>query len=887
MGLRGFLRHANRDEQSARDIEFYLDAETEDNIARGMPLEQARAAARRKLGNATLIREEVYRMNRIGFLETSWQDARYSLRTMRKSLAFSLTAVLTLAVGIAGNTAMFTVIRGVLLTPLAYRDPDRLVYFSVENPRRHLQDGSISLDQLKELRADAKSFSGLAAYGRAENVMFSGRGEPEALKGARVSANFLDILGVPPLLGRSFLPEEDQRGGRPVAMISSGLWQRRFGGDPQVAGQGATFDSTSYTVIGVLPPGFSFPFPDVDVWVTRPSEWSMLPSRYWGLPLLDGFGRLKPHVSLEQSQAEMSVLQHQYDVAHPSPLSPGLDATMQVTRMRDQLVSGVRPMLGTLFGAVGFVLLIACANVASLLMARATGRSREFAVRAAIGAGRGRLIRQLLAESLLLALAGGALGVLLAEWALLAIPHIAALNLPRSGEIRLDGLVLAFTVALSVVTGLLFGLLPSLDISRPDLASVLLEMGAGAGRSAARPGLFGVSARGLLVIGQVALSIVLLIGAALLMQSFARLHGVNPGFQSGNVLTAKIALPPARYNTDQKTAAFFGELLPRLEGLPGVRAAAMIMHLPTSANWIRTNISAIEGKPDPDPDDQSSHGVLQSVTPGYFRTLEIPLKRGREFTAHDNVPGAPPVVIINESLARRLWPDGENPIGRHIKEGYDHAAGWMEVVGIVADVHEGSLAFSGVQEFYVPCVVHPPQTAYLVMRTDGDPRRFANALRSQVQKVDRDEPVSDINTMDDVLAGTLGQRRLTMWLLGSFAGIALLLAVMGMYGVIAYSVAQRTQEVGIRRALGAQQADILRLVVSQGLGLALAGIAIGIGGAFALTRFIKSLLFAVSATDPATFAGIAVLFLVIALLASYFPARRAARIDPMAALRVG
>jgi predicted permease len=473
------------------------------------------------------------------------------------------------------------------------------------------------------------------------------------------------------------------------------------------------------------------------------------------------------------------------------------------------------------------------------------------------------------------------LGVLLAKWALRAITHVDALNLPRAEEIRLDGVVLGFSVALSIATGVLFGLFPSLEVSRPDLAGMLREMGAGAGRSAS------ARARGLLVIGQVALSIVLLIGAALLMQSFVRLHSVNPGFQPANLLTAKIALPPARYDTDQKKATFFGELLPRLETLPGIRAAAMVSHLPTSANWIRTNISAIEGKPEPDNSDQSSYGVLQSVTPGYFGALQISLKRGRDFTARDNAPGAPPVMIINESLARRFWPGGENPIGRHIKEGYDHAAGWMEIVGIVADVHEGSLASDAVQEFYVPCIVHPPQTAYLVARTEGDPRHFANAIRNQVLAVDHDQPISDITTMEAVLAGTLGQRRLTMWLLGSFAGVALLLAVIGMYGVIAYSVAQRTQEVGIRRALGAQQADILRLVLSQALGLAMTGVAIGIGGAFALTRVMKNLLFHVSATDPATFVGMAVLFIVVALVASYLPAHRATKIDPMTALRVG
>ncbi|HMJ62835.1 MAG TPA: FtsX-like permease family protein, partial [Bryobacteraceae bacterium] len=444
--------------------------------------------------------------------------------------------------------------------------------------------------------------------------------------------------------------------------------------------------------------------------------------------------------------------------------------------------------------------------------------------------------------------------------------------------------VLGFSIGLSILTGALFGLFPSLRASRPHLADELRDSGAATGRR----GALGLSARNLLVVGQIALSIVLLIGAALLMRSFVRLHNVDPGFQPANLLTAKIALPPARYGTDWKKIAFFRELLPRLEQLPGVRGAAMAMSLPATT-WIRTNIIEVEGKPSPDPEEPSSFGVLQSITPGYFRTLGIPLKRGREFSAHDNTPGAPPVMILNESMARRLWhgyPNRENPVGRHVKEAYDKAVGWMEIVGVVADIHEGGLANDTVPEFYIPYTVHPPQTAYIVLRTKGDPMRFAIAIRKAVLAVDRDQPLSDVKTMESVLTRILGQRRLTMWLLGSFAGVALLLAIVGMYGVIAYSVARRTQEVGIRRALGAQQSDILRLVLGQGLGLSLAGVAMGIAGAFALTRVMKGLLFQVTATDPATFAGIAILFVIVALAASYIPARRAARIDPMAALRI-
>lgn len=880
-----FFRRARRDAESARDIEFYIATETEDNIARGMPPEEARTAACRKFGNPTLIREDIRRLNGVAFLETTGQDLRYSLRALCKTPAFTLTALLTLALGIGGNTAVFTLIRSVLLKPLEYRDPDRLVYFSIDNPRHNQRDLSFSLPQFDQLRAMAKSFTP-GAYGRPESVMLSKDGNPEALKGARASANFLDILGLRPILGRSFRPEEDRRGGPPVAMISADLWKRRFGGDPHVAGQTATLDATPYTIIGVLPEGFSFPFPDVEVWVTRPSEWSLLPPRYWDLPLLNGFARLRPGVTLAQAQAEMSVLERQYIAAHPNLMNSDPGVTMRIVPLKNRLVASARLMLWTLFGAVGFVLCIACANVASLLLARATSRAREFAVRAALGAGRTRLIRQLLAESLLLSIVGGGLGVLLANWALHIITH-GAPNLPRAAEIRLDAAVLAFSIAASVVTGVLFGLFPSLQASRPSVIDELRVSGATANQDLRRKS-FGLRSRDLLVTAQIALSIILLIGAALLLRSFVRLHSVDPGFQSANLLTAKVALPLARYDTDEKKFAFFRELMIRAGDMPGVRGATIAMSLPTTT-WIRTNYW-VEGKPSPDILEPSLNAVVESVTPGYFETLRIPLQRGRDFTAHDNTPGAPPVIIINETLARLLWPNypgGENPVGHRIQEAYDKAAGWMEVVGIAADIHEGGLASNPVPEFYIPCIVHPPQTAYVVLRTSGSPLRFGSALRKAVLAVDADQPVSDVKAMESVLAKAFGERRWMMWLLGSFACVALLLAIVGLYGVIAYSVTRRTQEVGIRRALGAQQADILRLVLRQALTLSLAGVAIGIAGALSLTRFLKALLFHVTATDPATFAAIAILFIIVALAASYIPARRAARIDPMAALRIG
>jgi predicted permease len=805
---------------------------------------------------------------------------------MRKGPTFALTVVLILAIGIGGNTAMFTVIRSVLLKPLEYHDPDRLARLFLEDLRENKRDGAFSLKRLAEMRASAKSFNGIGAFLKLpENVSLSGDGEPEAFEGARVSANFLDILQVKPLAGRSFLEEEDVTGSPPVAMISATLWRRRFRGAPQVVGKVATLNAIPYTIIGVLPDGFAFPFPGTDVWFAKPAEWSVVPGGA-SLTILDGFARLKTNVSMLQAQAELDVLNRQYILANPHMQDAAASMAIRVVSLKNQYVANVRPTLWILFAAVGFILLISCANVAGLLLARASSRSREFTVRAALGAGRGRLVRQLLVESLVLAAAGGCIGVLLAECVLGAIKHFGAPTLPRVAEIRLDGIVLGFTAALSIATGVLFGLFPSLQASRRDLAAELRESGAGAGRgSAGRRRIFGLNVRGLLVVGQISLSIALLIGATLLIKSFVRLRSVNPGFQPANLLTGQIALPQTRYDTMQKKAAFFRELVGRLESVPGVRSATVGLSLPTTKGWLGTNV-LVEGRPLSD-DDDGQMARFQSVTPGYFRTLGIPLLRGREFAARDNSSGAKPAVIINESFALQFWPTcprGEDPVGQHIWEGIDKTGG-VEVVGIVADVHEEGFTAVPVPEFYVPLVVHAPQTAYLAVRTEHDPLLFVNAVRSQVLTIDRDQPVSKIRTMDDVLEATLGQRRLTMMLLGSFAGVALLLAVIGVYGVTAYSVAQRTQELGIRKALGAQQDDILQLVLGQGLGVAFVGAGVGVGVAFPFTRVMNNLLFQVSSTDPATFIAIPLLFVIMTLAASYLPARRATRVDPMMALR--
>lgn len=867
------------------ELRSHLEHLIETNLAAGMSPEQARRHAAIAFGGVEQAREACREQAPVWFVDTILHDTRFGLRMLRKSPGFAAVAILTLALGVGANTAIFTVVRTVLLKPLEYPDPERLVRLVLKVPHRNVTDQAFNEVRFEEMQASAQSFSELGAFGPLENFTLSGSGEPEVVNVARVSANFLSVLGTEPILGRSFLPEEDKHGGDPVVMISSELWRRRFNGDPQIVGKSVTLDAIPYTIIGVLPAGFAFPVAEVDMWVTRPSEWSALPSGYWRtVGLLRGFARLKPQVTLEKARIEMNVLQRRYATAHPNPNDADPRVTMSVVPLRDQIVGDVRPMLWLLLGAVGFLLLIACANVTSLSLARATTRAKEFAVRAAIGASRGRLLSQLMTESLILAAAGGACGLLLAKWSLHSIVRIDALNLPRASEIRLDSIVFGFTLIASVTTAVLFGLLPSLSVSRPDLSDILRD---NVGRSRAAWRLFG--SRGLLVTGQIALSTVLLIGAVLLLRSFSRLHSVDPGFRPSQLLTVRLALPRARYDTDVKKQTFFQELIGRLAAIPGVRGVSAALSLPTK-KAIYTNILKVEGVRLPNEDYGLLDMQLQSVTPGYFKTLGIPLRRGREFTEQDNAFGAPPVVILNESLARLLWPDyprGQDPIGRHIWEGADQAAGELQIVGIVGDVHQGGLMSGPRPEFYVPFEVHPPQRAYLALRTEGDPRTLTSAVRNQVLAVDSDEAVSDVHTMEDVIEQSVGQQRLTMLLVSTFASLALVLAIVGIFGLVAYSVSRRTQELGVRRAFGAQRTDILRLVLRQALALTLVGVTTGLFGALALTRVMKEFLFQISASDPLTLTGIALFFAVVALAASLIPGERAARVDPMTALRAG
>ncbi|HLJ50731.1 MAG TPA: ABC transporter permease [Bryobacteraceae bacterium] len=813
-------------------------------------------------------------------LESFLRDGIYALRTLRKNPAFTITAMLTLALGIGGNTAMFTLIRAVLLKPLAFHDPDRLVRVSIDNERIQAKDVGFNEIRFENLRAAAKSFSDLGAIFIAhEDMTLSVQGDPESVKVARVSHNFLSLLGVEPLLGRGFLPEEDTPGGRCALLVSAELWRRRFHADPAIAGRTVALNATPCATVGVLPDGFAFPASGIDAWITRPSEYSGTSPQEWRTAgYLVGLGRLAPSVSFDQARAEMGVLSRQYALEHPAEAR----LQLRIARVADQLVANARPMLWLLFGAVGFVLLIACANIASLLLARAASRSREFAVRAALGASRRRIVGQLLTESIVLAAASGALGIAFARWALIALLHTDTLALPRANEVHLDALVLAFSVLLSIAAGVLFGLAPSLDASRPDLADALRASGE-TSRPPRRSRALPISTRGALVVAQVALSVILLTGAALLLESFARLSAVDPGFRPANLLTMQIPLPIARYDW-RKQKAFFEQLIDRLETLPGVRGVSVSRTLPMNAR-VATPVSVAEQQPL----ELKSRPMaqMQTITPGYFKTLGIPLRRGRAFEQRDQPGSGTNPLIINEKFARLFWPSyprGLDPVGQHILLGNQQRGGW-EIVGIVGDVHERGLDANAMPEMYLPMALNPVATAGLVVSTQGDPHQLANAVRTQVRALDPDQAVSNVKTMEEMIGESIGQRRLTLILLGAFASVALLLAVVGVYGVIAYSVVQRMREIAIRRALGARSGDITRLVVGEGLSVVLIGMVLGVAGAAALTGTMRSLLFQVSPLDPWVFLSIALIFAAVGLAASLIPASRANRVDPMTALR--
>ena len=808
------------------------------------------------------------------------QDVRYAARVFAKTPGFAAVAVLTLAIGIGANTAIFSVANALLLRRLPYPQPGRLVLMSAEQIAAGEKRGPLTYPRFTLVQARSQSFTGVAAFCN-EVFNLTGRGDPEQIPSARVSWNFFDILGIPPALGRGFRAEEDKPGGAQVVIVTDGFWRRRFAADASadfsIGGRTLTLDSKDYTIIGVLPADFRFALlgQKVEIFAPRVFELNLITPQQamGGSGFLTYLARLRPGVGIGGAQSEIDALSAQYRQEYPKlpDADPGL--TVRVGNLRDEMVAGVRPAILILFGAVSLVLLIACANVASLLLSRALGRRREIAVRTAIGAGRGALIRQLLTESLMLALAGGVLGAVLTAWGTRALAGMAESSLPRASEIRVDAYVLAFTAMVSLFAGVIFGLAPALQISRADLNSVLRSEGRAA-TSGRRRNLM----RNLLVVSQVALSMVLLIGAGLLLRNFVQMRSTWPGFDARNVITMSVALPQSRYSKGAQMTAFADELVRQVRALPGVRSAAISSALPVTTT--RLSYALPEGQPLV-PLAQRPMFNIQMSGPGYAAALRIPVLRGREFTERDDA-AAPLVAIVNDTAARRYWPN-ENPIGKHVLLGRIPQP--IEVVGVLGDIRNVGVAADVAPEIYVPFAQRPWANLNLIVRTAGDPHAYVAAVRARVLALDHEQPVTAIQTLDELLESGAAQPRFTAFLLGSLSGTALLLAIVGIYGVIAYSVAERTQEMGIRIALGAERVDILRLVLQQGLVLALTGIAIGLAASFALTRLLGSLLYRVSVTDPATFASGAVVFAVVATLASYLPARRAMRVDPMVALR--
>jgi putative ABC transport system permease protein len=807
-------------------------------------------------------------------MQTLWQDLRYGARMLFKNPVFTLIVVLTLALGIGANTAIFSVVNAVLLRPLPYPEPEQLVMALLTNTVEGKSSGYFGNADFLAVRERNQSFENVTGFSLGTFTLTGGE-RPEQVSGALVSADFFATLRVTPARGRAYQAEDDRPGSARVVVISHSFWQQRLAAEPQVIGKTINLNDTPYTIIGVTPESFHFALtPDAELWpvqVIRP------PGRR-GPYYMQCIGRLKPGVTEQQAQADLSAIAAQ--VKQQFPNSSPFNA-MTTRPLITSVVGQVRRALLVILGAVAFVLLIAAANVANLQLARAASREREMAVRRALGANRWRIVRQLLTESLLLAAIGGVVGLLLALWGIDLFRTFGPANLPRLREVNLDGRVMGFTMLAALLSGLIFGLAPAMQSSRADLNESLKEGGRAGTESHGRKRL-----RGLLVVAEVALTLVLLVGAGLLLKSFLRLQEVNPGFQPDHLLTAQISLPPARYAEDQKIIAFYQELISRMKSLPGVQAVGISMSLPPNRLSL-ANDFGIEGRPLA-PGHARPWAEEMTISPDYFTALGVPLLRGRFFTDADKA-GAPRVLIINEAMARRFFPN-EDPVGKRLQTGDPNPnAPWETIVGVVGNVKYTGLEVEEALTMYAPYTtpawVSSSRSMYLVVRTAGEPLGLSSALRQQVRSLDQDLPVAKLKTMEQVIHESVAGPRFRASLLGLFAAVALLLAAIGIYGVISYAVTERTHEIGIRMALGAQIGDVLWLVIAQGMKLALCGIAIGLAASFALTRLMKTLLFEVSATDPLTFAVIAVLLTGVALFACWIPARRATKVDPMVALR--
>jgi putative ABC transport system permease protein len=869
---RNLFRRQLVEEELSAELAHVFDALVEKNTREGVAIPEARRLASIELGGVEQLKEKI-REVRAGYsLENLFHDVRFGLRMLLKMPGFTVVAIATLGLGIGANTAIFSLVNGVLLRPLPFPDAERIVYFEGKNPEAGITDSNISYLDFTDWSKQTDLFASTAAYWIGGVNLGADGAEPERVPRAGVTTGFFSVLGVQPFLGRAFVPKDDipaSSTGRGIfAIISHGLWKRRFGSDPTIIGQQVQMSSRSLTIVGVMPAGFEYP-EQTQIWVPSSVNLSEEPreNRAWM-----AIARLNPGVDLKRAQTQISSVNAQLDKQFHET-NKGWDVSLWP--LHERLVREVKPSLLALLGAVGLVLLIACANVANLLLARSAARQKEIAIRAAMGASRTRVLRQMLTESVLLSVLGGIAGLLLSIWLTRVLMSMLPEGAPRFEQVGIDYRVLTFALGVSALTGILFGIVPALQASKLDVASALKE----GGRNA--EGHRRTSARSLLLIGEVALSLMLLVGAGLLIKSFIRLQEVRPGFNAHNVLIGNVQLPYPKYDNRQ-FVEFFRQLTERLEAAPGVQAAGGGINLPLNASGYAIGRGFIpEGRPLTVDEDRDA--TFSAITGDYFRALQIPLISGRTFEPRDNAD-APKVVIINETIAKRLFGSAAAAIGKRLTIWRDEKF-MREIVGVVGDTKTSSLIGDGGMQIYVP---HAQDSNWnsmgMVVRTAGDPAAFAATLRHEVQALDKDQPVYSVRTMDDVVANSLGTRRVSMQLFTVFACSALLLAAVGIYGVMAYSVTQRTQEIGIRMALGAQKSDILRLVVRQGMTLALIGVFAGLVGAFVLTRVISNLLFGVGAIDPITFTAISLLLIFVSLIACYLPARRAARLNPTVAL---
>jgi putative ABC transport system permease protein len=808
-------------------------------------------------------------------MNTLLQDARFSLRMLFKKPGFTLVVVLSLGLGIGANTAIFSVVNTVLLRPLPYKDSDQLIWLREQNPSAGIKEETLSPPNYMDWKTQSESFVDMGAFASTRLTLTSGSGEPERINAAYVADGFFSTLNAEPRIGRTFTPEEDKPGNARVVILSTGLFERRFGADTNLIGNTITINGSPYTVVGVMPKDFMTPKPDD----RRPPEaWAPLAADYnkdgRRGDYLNVIGRLKPGTTVEQARAEMATITQRLEQQYPAT-NTGWSAI--VMPLHERFVGDVRPALMVLLGAVCFLLLIACANVANLLLARSTARQKEFAIRAALGARRARIIQQLLTESVMLGLSGGALGLLFAFWGIELLTSLSPGGVPRLTEIDVDARVLTFTLGVSLLTGIVFGLLPAFQASNPNLNETLKE----GGRSSAE-GRSGGRLRSILAATEIALALVLLIGAGLMARSFLRLQDVNPGFDAQRVMTVGLFLPSTKYKEGTSVVAFYNELLSKTEALPGVVSAGAIDTLPldTGGNVLGF---VVENRLPDRPGDNTADAEHRVVSQDYFRTMGIPLLRGRLFESNDG-PNTPPTIVINQTMANQYFP-GEDPIGKRINLGDPQRTPWLTIAGIVSDTRHEALSAEPYAQMYALHTQSPRRSLNLVLRTSGDPMSLASAIRSRVTEMDREMPLSNMRTMEQILSESILRPRFNMLLITIFAAVAMTLASVGVYSVISYSVSQRTHEIGVRIALGAHPRDIFKMVVAQGLKLAVTGVGIGIVSAFALTRVMAGLLYGVQATDPLTFAAISAGLTAIVIMASYVPALRATKVDPMISLR--